>query len=92
MITAQHAQTKTHSLEATSMADALGLLEGVNFIFLVVGHTKNAADRHFNLLKQDYWRKNLYMLNELVEAISIWQVVTVHPTGFYPNWITTSQS
>ena len=26
----------------------------VNFIFLVVGHTKNAADRLFHCLKQEY--------------------------------------
>jgi hypothetical protein len=26
----------------------------VNIIFLVAGHTKNAADRLFNLLKQQY--------------------------------------
>ena len=30
--------------------------EKVNLIFLIKGHTKNACDRNFNLLKSD-WRK-----------------------------------
>jgi len=51
----------------------------VNFIFLVVGHTKNAADRLFNLLKKDYRKKNIYTFNELIENLSASSSVTVYP-------------
>ncbi len=36
----------------------LGYIMEVNFIFLVVGHTKSAAARLFNSLKIEYWTKN----------------------------------
>jgi hypothetical protein len=36
----------------------MGYFKSVNFIFLVVGHTKNAADRLFNLLKMIYRRSS----------------------------------
>jgi hypothetical protein len=36
----------------------MGYFETVNFIFLVVGHTKNAADRRFNNLKMIYRKSN----------------------------------
>ena len=52
----------------------------MNFIFLVVGHTKNAADRLFNSLKVQYRKKNLYTFDMLVEALSSSRTITVHPT------------
>jgi hypothetical protein len=42
----------------------------VNFIFLVVGHTKNTADRLFNALKLDYRKQNIYTMKELFKALS----------------------
>jgi hypothetical protein len=42
----------------------------VNFVFLVVGHTKNAADRLFNALKLDYRKQNLYTMKQLLLALS----------------------
>jgi hypothetical protein len=33
---------------------AMGYFKEIHFIFLMVGHTKNAADHLFNLLKQEY--------------------------------------
>jgi hypothetical protein len=38
----------------------------INFIFLVIGHMKNAADRLFNSLKVMYRKKNLYTFDQLV--------------------------
>ena len=35
----------------------MGYFTRVNFIFLIVGHTKNAADRLFNSLKFEYRKK-----------------------------------
>ena len=34
--------------------NAMNYFKEVNFLFLVVGHTKNSADRLFNCLKQEY--------------------------------------
>jgi hypothetical protein len=39
-------------------------------VFLVVGHTKNAADRLFNPLKLDYREQKLYTMKQLLLALS----------------------
>jgi hypothetical protein len=49
-------------------------------IFLVVGHTKNASDRLFNLLKQDYWKQNLCTFDKLVRTLDKSSSLTIHPT------------
>ena len=59
---------------------AMGFFKKVNFIFLVVGHTKNAADRLFNSLKCKYHKKNLFMMDSLVAALDLSDSVTVIPT------------
>jgi hypothetical protein len=59
---------------------AAGYFKKVNFIFLVVGHTKNAADRLFNSLKHEYRKKNLFTMEELTEALSVSDSVSVIPT------------
>jgi hypothetical protein len=41
-------------LRLAGWLNAMKYFDTVNFIFLVVGHTKNAADRLFNLLKSEY--------------------------------------
>ena len=53
---------------------------GMNFIFLVVGHTKNAADRLFNSLKHEYRKKNLYTMEDLITSLDVSDCVTVVPT------------
>ncbi len=53
----------------------------VNFIFLVVGHTKNAADHLFNSLKDEFRRKNLFTFQDLVETLNKSLVVTIHPAS-----------
>ncbi len=57
----------------------MGYFLEVNFIFLIVGHTKNAADRLFNSLKVQYRKKNLYTFNQLVEALGTSRTITIHP-------------
>jgi hypothetical protein len=53
----------------------------VNFTFLIVGHTKNAADRLFNSLKTEYRLQNLFTFQDLSEALNRSQMVTVHPAS-----------
>ena len=65
-------------LEAWLMA--MGYFKSVQFIFLVVGHTKNAADRLFNSLKHEYWKQNLFTFDELARALDQSANVTVHRT------------
>ncbi len=48
---------------------AMGYFKEIHFIFLLVGHTKNAGDRLFNLLKQDYWKQNLFTFDKLVQTL-----------------------
>jgi hypothetical protein len=57
----------------------MGYFETVNFIFLVVGHTKNAADRRFNNLKMIYRKSNVYTFNQLVDVCGRSPHVTVVP-------------
>jgi len=40
----------------------------INFIFLVTGHTKNACDRWFNILKQQYRCTNIYSYIQLIDV------------------------
>jgi DNA-binding transcriptional regulator GbsR (MarR family) len=54
-----------------------GYFKKITFLFLVAGHTKNACDRIFNLLKQDYRKKNLFTMDELEDALSKSSYVTV---------------
>ena len=55
----------------------MGFFLKVNFIFLVVGHTKNAADRLFNSLKKIYRNENLYTMPQMLEALDTSKRVTV---------------
>jgi hypothetical protein len=41
-------------LKLPALLTAMGYFKEIHFIFLVVGHTKNVADRLFNSLKQDH--------------------------------------
>jgi hypothetical protein len=55
----------------------MGYFKQVNFIFLIVGHTKNAADRLFNALKKKYRKQNIYTLEELLSVLDESDTVTV---------------
>jgi hypothetical protein len=59
---------------------ATGYFKEIHFIFLVVGHTQNAADCLFNSLKQDYWKQNVFMFNKLVWTLDKSLSLTIHPT------------
>ncbi len=59
---------------------AMGYFEEIHFIFLVVGHMKNAADCLFNLLKQEYWKQNLFTFDELVQTLDKLLLLTINLT------------
>jgi hypothetical protein len=46
-----------------------GYFEQVHFIFLVVGHTKNVADRLFNILKKLYRTQNIFTMGIMLKAM-----------------------
>ena len=52
----------------------------VSFVFLIVGHTKNACDRLFNSLKHEYRKKNIFTMDELIVALGVSEKITVVPT------------
>ena len=52
----------------------------VSFVFLIVGHTKNACDRLFNSLKHKYPKKNIFTMDELIVAFGVSAKITVVPT------------
>jgi hypothetical protein len=59
---------------------AMGYFKEIHFIFLVVGHTKNAADLLFNLLKHEYRKQNLFTFDKLVRTLDKSLLLTLHPT------------
>jgi hypothetical protein len=59
---------------------AMGYFKEIHFIFLMVSHTKNAADCLFKLLKQEYWKQNLFTFDELVRMLDKLLLLPIHPT------------
>ena len=57
----------------------MGFFKKVQFIFLIVGHTKNAADRLFNVLKLLYRKDNITTMAKLLKVLSTSDQVTVVP-------------
>ena len=60
---------------------AMNYFKEVNLTFLIVGHTKNTADRLFNSLKTKYRLQNLLTFQDMPEALNRSQMVTVHPAS-----------
>jgi folylpolyglutamate synthase/dihydropteroate synthase len=67
-------------LKLAAWLKAMGYFRRVNFIFLVVGHTKNAADRLFNSLKHEYRKQDIFTMEVLIRKLSASDCVTVIPT------------
>ena len=60
----------------------------VKILFLVKGHTKNAADRMFNLLKLSYHKQNIFSYDKMEEVLNKNQFVDVHkmkPEEFFDH-------
>ena len=64
-------------LRLSALFVELGLYDKVNFIFYIVGHTKNACDRWFNILKRKYRKSNLYSYDELLKCMETHKNITV---------------
>jgi hypothetical protein len=47
-----------------------GYYENVEFVFLIVGHTKNPCDRMFNMLKTEFRRSNVYTMTQLLAKLN----------------------
>jgi len=56
----------------------MGYFKCVNFNFLIVGHTKNAADHLFNALKFQYCKENIFTMEDLLSILNVSPSVTVH--------------
>ena len=62
--------------------------ERVQIVFLVAGHTKNTADRLFNLLEIDYRKENIFFLSELIRVCNQNEYVTAHKVDWkvFEDW------
>lgn len=70
-------QNKNNSvLRLASYLVRKGHFSTVEFVFLVAGHTKNAADRFFNALKLYYRDKNVYSMKDLIDLCGKHEQVT----------------
>ena len=67
-------------LKLAAWLKSMGYFCTVTFTFLVVGHTKNAADRLVNSLKHEYRKRNIFMVEDLVFQLNVSTLVMVIPT------------
>ncbi len=75
-----HEHVQHTVLKLAMLLKAAGYFLSVNFIFLIVRHTKNASDHLFNSLKHEYRKKNLYTMEDLVKSLGVSDLVMVVPT------------
>ena len=52
----------------------------VSFVFYIVGHTKNACDRWFNMLKKTYRKRNIYSFEQLTKSMNTHDNIHVNLT------------
>ena len=64
-------------LELLAYLVKVGYFKQVNFVFLIVGHTKNSADAHFNCLKRMYRKSDIFTFDDLIEKLDQSTKVTV---------------
>jgi hypothetical protein len=67
-------------LKLAAWLKGMGYFGQVNFIFLFVGHTKNAADCLFNSLEHEYQKQDIFTMEVLIEKLSYSDCVTIMPT------------
>ena len=67
-----------HVLRLANYLVELGYFKEVYNIFYVRGHTKNACDRLFNLLKIRYHKRNVYTFTQLLKTCNEMIDCTVH--------------
>eukprot|EP00536_Pseudo-nitzschia_multiseries_P011867 jgi/Psemu1/30335/gm1.30335_g len=67
-----------HVLHLANLLVEAGYFKKANFMFYVVGHTKNCADPWFNMMKRDYQNQNLYTFEQLRKALGTNERITIH--------------
>lgn len=71
----------------------LGYFDEVVFLFLVVGHTKNIADRLFNITKMLYRKTNVFCMDQLAKNLDhkqvVWHIVTWKAFFNYATYLST---
>ena len=76
-------KNKTVILLGTYLQE-LGWFQDVNLIFMLKGHTKNEADCHFNLMKQDWRKRDVYCFDDCMLHLNNKPNVTViHEKGLF---------
>lgn len=63
-----------------------GFFEEVEFVFLIVGHTKNPCDRCFNLLKKEHRGSNIYSMDQLMAKLNKGDGVVAHTFEHHADW------
>ena len=64
--------------------------EKVNFVFLIKGHTKNACDRMFNLLKIKWHNLNVCSLKQALDVLNtVESVNAIEASNIHLNYSTT---
>ena len=74
-------QNKTNTvLKLVMWLKEMRYFKRVSFVFLIVGHTKNACDCLFNSLKHEHRKKNIFTMDELNVALGVSAKISVVPT------------
>ena len=64
----------------------LAWAKAVNLTFLIKGHTKNACDRNFNLLKREWRNRNIYTMEQTFNVLNACENVhAIDASGFFFN-------
>ena len=68
----------------------MGYFTEVEVVFLIVGHTKNACDRLFNMLKCEYRKENVWSFSQLLPLLNKSNQVKVQQVnhGDFKDWKT----
>ena len=74
-------------IRSAAMCVEMGCSKQMNLIFLVKGHTKNSCDCHFNLLKSDWRKKDIFTMEDTLKNLDESEYVEViNAAGCFFDW------
>ena len=73
-------ETKQDVLKLAMWLKEMSYFSQVSFVFLIIGHIKNACNCLFISLKHEYHTRKIFMTDELIVALNVSKSITIIPT------------
>ena len=74
-------------IRSAALCIEMGWVKKVNLIFLIKGHTKNACDRNFNLLKSEWRKRDIFTMDQTFEVLNMSDnVEAINVAGCFRDW------